>query len=120
MHNFKGPNTEPCGYPHIITSCYLPVASNSVLSKCIAIKYVMTLLFLEKHQSSILRTNAIPQLLKLTQSKDMRVQRNSTGAILNLTHTRKYYTYTHIGVHIQYICSIYYNKAIIIKVTYDI
>jgi len=30
--------------------------------------------------------NGIPALLDLVQSKDLRVQRNAAGALLNLTH----------------------------------
>lgn len=53
-------------------------------------------LFLLKHPSipdenkaRIAKSDALRLLVDLARSKDQRVQRNATGALLNMTHTRK-------------------------------
>lgn len=37
----------------------------------------------------IAKSDALRLLVDLARSKDQRVQRNATGALLNMTHTRK-------------------------------
>ena len=39
----------------------------------------------------IVTHNCIPPLLEHVTSSDLRVQRNAAGAILNLTHLRRYF-----------------------------
>ena len=44
----------------------------------------------ERNKQTIVLCGAIKPLLSLAQSPDIRVRRNATGALLNLTHLRKY------------------------------
>ena len=44
----------------------------------------------DKVKRSLVSIGGISQLLKMTNSIDIRVKRNASGAILNITHLRKY------------------------------
>lgn len=41
---------------------------------------------LEANKVEIVREGAVPPLLRLSHSSDLKVQRNAAGALLNLTH----------------------------------
>jgi vacuolar protein 8 len=41
----------------------------------------------DENKSKIARSGALVPLTRLARSKDMRVQRNATGALLNMTHS---------------------------------
>lgn len=43
---------------------------------------------LDENKSRIANSDALKLLIDLARSKDQRVQRNATGALLNMTHTR--------------------------------
>lgn len=45
---------------------------------------------LDENKTKIAKSDALRLLVDLAKSKDQRVQRNATGALLNMTHTRKY------------------------------
>lgn len=47
--------------------------------------------FLDDNKSKIAKSGALVPLTRLARSKDMRVQRNATGALLNMTHSGKFY-----------------------------
>ncbi len=40
----------------------------------------------DENKIKIANSGALPRLVRLAMSEDMRVQRNATGALLNLTH----------------------------------
>ena len=44
----------------------------------------------DENKTRIAKSDALKLLVDLAKSKDQRVQRNATGALLNMTHTRKY------------------------------
>lgn len=45
--------------------------------------------YIDENKSRIANSEALRLLIDLAKSKDQRVQRNATGALLNMTHTRK-------------------------------
>ena len=42
---------------------------------------------LDENKTQIAKSGALVPLTRLAKSKDMRVQRNATGALLNMTHS---------------------------------
>jgi Armadillo/beta-catenin-like repeat len=44
-------------------------------------------LHLDENKNKIARSTALGPLTRLARSKDIRVQRNATGALLNMTHS---------------------------------
>lgn len=44
---------------------------------------------IDENKSKIAKSDALRLLVDLAKSKDQRVQRNATGALLNMTHTGK-------------------------------
>lgn len=44
---------------------------------------------IDENKTKIAKSDALRLLVDLAKSKDQRVQRNATGALLNMTHTRK-------------------------------
>ena len=44
---------------------------------------------LDDNKTKIAKSGALVPLTRLARSKDMRVQRNATGALLNMTHSGK-------------------------------
>jgi hypothetical protein len=44
---------------------------------------------IDENKSRIANSEALRLLIDLARSKDQRVQRNATGALLNMTHTRE-------------------------------
>lgn len=51
---------------------------------------------LDENKTKIAKSDALRLLVDLAKSKDQRVQRNATGALLNMTHTRKKYNCIYI------------------------
>jgi vacuolar protein 8 len=50
-----------------------------------------TVLMVDENKTQIAKSGALVPLTRLAKSKDMRVQRNATGALLNMTHSGKSY-----------------------------
>ena len=50
----------------------------------------------DDNKTKIAKSGALVPLTRLARSKDMRVQRNATGALLNMTHSGVYYFTLHI------------------------
>ena len=69
--------------------------------------------FKDDNKGKIARSGALVELVKLAKSKDIRVQRNATGALLNMTHTGIYYSII-INIFMFYRYNIY-NKMLIFK-----
>lgn len=46
-------------------------------------------MYLEENKAKIAKSDALRLLVDLARSKDQRVQRNATGALLNMTHKGK-------------------------------
>lgn len=44
-------------------------------------------LLLDENKNKIATSNALDPLIRLARAKDLRVQRNATGALLNMTHS---------------------------------
>jgi len=44
-------------------------------------------LMIDENKTQIAKSGALVPLTRLAKSKDMRVQRNATGALLNMTHS---------------------------------
>lgn len=57
-------------------------------------------LFKDANKHSIVSCNAVKPLLRLMRSMDLRVKRNATGAILNLTHIRMYDKLPYIAINL--------------------
>ena len=51
----------------------------------LARRYPLTLT--DENKTQIAKSGALVPLTRLAKSKDMRVQRNATGALLNMTHS---------------------------------
>jgi vacuolar protein 8 len=61
--------------------------STNVEVQCNAVGCITNLATHEENKAKIARSGALVPLTKLARSKDMRVQRNATGALLNMTHS---------------------------------
>lgn len=64
--------------------------SPNVEVQCNAVGCITNLATHEDNKATIARSGALQPLTKLAKSKDMRVQRNATGALLNMTHSGMY------------------------------
>jgi vacuolar protein 8 len=61
--------------------------SPNVEVQCNAVGCITNLATHEENKAKIAKSGALGPLTKLAKSKDMRVQRNATGALLNMTHS---------------------------------
>ena len=61
--------------------------SPNVEVQCNAVGCITNLATHEDNKAKIARSGALQPLTRLAKSKDMRVQRNATGALLNMTHS---------------------------------
>jgi vacuolar protein 8 len=61
--------------------------SSNVEVQCNAVGCITNLATHEDNKAKIARSGALAPLTRLAKSKDMRVQRNATGALLNMTHS---------------------------------
>lgn len=61
--------------------------SANVEVQCNAVGCITNLATHEDNKARIARSGALAPLTRLAKSKDMRVQRNATGALLNMTHS---------------------------------
>lgn len=61
--------------------------SPNVEVQCNAVGCITNLATHEDNKARIARSGALGPLTRLAKSKDMRVQRNATGALLNMTHS---------------------------------
>jgi vacuolar protein 8 len=61
--------------------------SPNVEVQCNAVGCITNLATAEENKAKIAKSGALAPLVKLARSKDMRVQRNATGALLNMTHS---------------------------------
>jgi vacuolar protein 8 len=61
--------------------------STNVEVQCNAVGCITNLATHEDNKAKIARSGALGPLTRLAKSKDMRVQRNATGALLNMTHS---------------------------------
>lgn len=52
--------------------------------------FYFTDIIIDENKTKIAKSDALRLLVDLAKSKDQRVQRNATGALLNMTHTRKF------------------------------
>lgn len=65
--------------------------SPNVEVQCNAVGCITNLATHEDNKAKIARSGALQPLTRLAKSKDMRVQRNATGALLNMTHSGRLY-----------------------------
>ena len=65
--------------------------SSNVEVQCNAVGCITNLATHEDNKAKIARSGALGPLTRLAKSKDMRVQRNATGALLNMTHSGRYW-----------------------------
>ncbi len=61
--------------------------SSNVEVQCNAVGCITNLATHEDNKAKIAKSGALGPLTRLAKSKDMRVQRNATGALLNMTHS---------------------------------
>lgn len=61
--------------------------SPNVEVQCNAVGCITNLATHEDNKAKIAKSGALGPLTRLAKSKDMRVQRNATGALLNMTHS---------------------------------
>ena len=73
------------GLPCLLDTSYIACVPQDV----IIIVFVLFLLCTEANKVEIVRQGAVGPLLGVARSHDPRVQRNATGALLNLTHIGK-------------------------------
>ena len=73
--------------------------SPNVEVQCNAVGCITNLATHEDNKAKIARSGALGPLTRLAKSKDMRVQRNATGALLNMTHSGM-----HEGHHSNCVC----------------
>lgn len=82
-HQLGYPRSVP--YPlspwPVIRFFLLPLTHNVVLS------FLCFFCNTDENKSKIAKSGALVPLTRLARSKDMRVQRNATGALLNMTHS---------------------------------
>lgn len=45
----------------------------------------------DENKAKIAKSDALGLLVEMARSKDLRVQRNATGALLNMTHSREFF-----------------------------
>jgi hypothetical protein len=64
--------------------------STNVEVQCNAVGCITNLATHEDNKAKIAKSGALGPLTRLAKSKDMRVQRNATGALLNMTHSGIY------------------------------
>jgi vacuolar protein 8 len=65
--------------------------SSNVEVQCNAVGCITNLATHEENKAKIARSGALGPLTRLAKSRDMRVQRNATGALLNMTHSGMMY-----------------------------
>lgn len=61
--------------------------SPNVEVQCNAVGCITNLATHEENKAKIAKSGALGPLTRLAKSRDMRVQRNATGALLNMTHS---------------------------------
>jgi vacuolar protein 8 len=64
--------------------------SPNVEVQCNAVGCITNLATHEENKAKIARSGALGPLTRLAKSRDMRVQRNATGALLNMTHSGRF------------------------------
>lgn len=64
--------------------------SPNVEVQCNAVGCITNLATHEDNKAKIARSGALGPLTRLAKSKDLRVQRNATGALLNMTHSGEF------------------------------
>lgn len=69
--------------------CVTNLATHGLLPSLTHSKYrhLMFYDFTDDNKTKIAKSGALVPLTRLARSKDMRVQRNATGALLNMTHS---------------------------------
>lgn len=67
--------------------------SSNVEVQCNAVGCITNLATHEENKAKIARSGALGPLTRLAKSRDMRVQRNATGALLNMTHSGMLHLY---------------------------
>jgi len=65
--------------------CVTNLATHGELNTLLAFKIQLTCK--DENKTQIAKSGALVPLTRLAKSKDMRVQRNATGALLNMTHS---------------------------------
>src|SRR3954462_13700563 len=65
--------------------------SPNVEVQCNAVGCITNLATHEENKAKIARSGALGPLTRLAKSRDMRVQRNATGALLNMTHSGTFF-----------------------------
>ena len=66
------------------------IINNMLKDNLPCISHCVVCLPSDKIKLEIVTAGGVAPLLKLARSRDIRVQRNATGALLNVTHLRKY------------------------------
>ena len=68
-------------------SAALPTWLRMVRVECLQHLSSSSHILLDDNKTKIAKSGALVPLTRLARSKDMRVQRNATGALLNMTHS---------------------------------
>jgi vacuolar protein 8 len=83
--------------------CITNLATHGNFSKSfelLILSIMLKLIFLDENKAKIARSDALRLLVDLARSKDKRVQRNATGALLNMTHSRMFcFSITHLRIN---------------------
>lgn len=93
IRQMLSPNVEvQCNAVGCITNLathgqFLPYFSPLCVSRSAYTISAMDRVFADENKTKIAKSGALVPLTRLARSKDMRVQRNATGALLNMTHS---------------------------------
>lgn len=70
--------------------CITNLATHGKYNNEQLLKSYLLQVYIDENKSRIANSEALRLLIDLARSKDQRVQRNATGALLNMTHTREW------------------------------
>ena len=91
IRQMLSPNVEvQCNAVGCVTN--LATHGKYIASSVAARPSELLLSLLDDNKTKIAKSGALVPLTRLARSKDMRVQRNATGALLNMTHSGMFLT----------------------------
>lgn len=67
--------------------CVTNLATHGEYVRLFHLAWLLNDFILDDNKTKIAKSGALVPLTRLARSKDMRVQRNATGALLNMTHS---------------------------------
>lgn len=88
IRQMLSPNVEvQCNAVGCVTNLATHGTHDRTLCSRALLKNLTHSFFADDNKAKIAKSGALVPLTRLARSKDMRVQRNATGALLNMTHS---------------------------------